>query len=283
MAGLNASKIRETLYMVVERFKTNDIPEAIALSMFPIPNIPARNWSLFNRILMVLAGTSDARGFKQWQAVGRKIKKGSKAIRILAPRIIKVKKEESSVKEDHDEKSVLAGFISVPVFRFEDTEGSPLDYEEIKLPELPFMDIAEKWGLETKAVPGNGRFYGCYRPNQREILLASPEESVLFHELAHAAHNRLKPLKKGQDWKQEIIAELSACVLSYLVGKKPVNLGHHYQYIEDYAKEAKKSPHKVCFEVISEVEEVLELVMSGGECKIKKVQKLKPVSFAVSI
>ena len=72
-------------------------------------------------------------------------------------------------------------------------------------------------------------------PGKMAIALASPEECVFFHELAHAGHDKLAPLKPGQDWKQEIVAELSAAVLCRLVGKKPDNLGQSYRYIEKYA------------------------------------------------
>ncbi len=111
-------------------------------------------------------------------------------------------------------------------------------------------------------MPGNARFYGCYRPQQKEILLASPEETVFLHELAHAAHNKIRPIKKGNDWKQEVVAELSASVLSLIVGKKPVNLGQHYKYIEDYARKAKKTAYKVCLEVFEEVGKVLNLILN---------------------
>ena len=69
-------KVRHVLASIIERFKTGDIPKAIALSMFPIPNIPAHKWSLLNRTLMFIAGTQDARGYKQWNSAGRKVKKG---------------------------------------------------------------------------------------------------------------------------------------------------------------------------------------------------------------
>ncbi len=87
-------KVRQALENIVKRFREGDIPEAIAYSMFPIPNIPASRWSLLNRTLMFFAGTSDARGFRQWQEAGRHVKKGSKAFTILAPRFIKKDTED---------------------------------------------------------------------------------------------------------------------------------------------------------------------------------------------
>ncbi len=134
-------KVKQALETIVQRFKEGDIPEAIAFSVFPMPNIPASRWSLLNRILMFLAGTNDARGFRQWQEVGRYVKKGSKAITILAPRFIK-----KDTEDEEEAKTILVGFLAVPVFRVEDTEGEPLDYQKITLPELPLMELAKEWG-----------------------------------------------------------------------------------------------------------------------------------------
>jgi hypothetical protein len=39
-------KVRQALQSIIARFEAGDIPEAIAYSTFPIPNIPAANLSL---------------------------------------------------------------------------------------------------------------------------------------------------------------------------------------------------------------------------------------------
>ena len=250
-------KVKQALQSIVARFDAGDIPEAISYSTFPIPNIPAAKWSLLNRTLMFIAGTSDARGFKQWKEVNRYVKKGAKAFVILAPLFIK-----KGTEEEEDEKRILAGFLAVPVFRVEDTEGDPLDYERIELPELPLIEVAQDWGISVQAIPRNYRYFGYFSPGQRQISLSTKEETVFFHELAHAAHERiLGGLKKGQDWKQEIVAELSAAVICQLVGKTSKYLGNSYQYIANYAKEAQLTPAQGCLKVMKDVESVLNLIL----------------------
>jgi antirestriction protein ArdC len=259
-------KVRRALESIVQRFKEGDIPEAIAFSVFPIPNIPACRWSLLNRIFMFLAGTNDARGFRQWQEVGRHVKKGSKAFTILAPRFIK-----KDTEDEEEAKSILVGFLAVPVFRVEDTEGEPLDYQRIELSELPLMEVAQEWGISVKAIPGNYRSFGYFSQDRREIALATEEESVFFHELAHAAHQRiLGELKRGQDWKQEIVAELSAAALCKLVGKTSNHLGNSYRYIERYARDAKLTPWQGCMRVMSDTEKVLNLIMGWNTKEPKR-------------
>jgi hypothetical protein len=248
-------KVKSVLDGIVEQFKTGDIPDAITISMFPFPDLPSSNWSLLNRTAMFISGTMDARGFRQWESVNRNVKKGSKALYILVPLFKKV----DDSKED---RKLLAGFAAKPVFRVEDTEGEPLNYENIELPELPLLERAREWGLEVKAIPGNYQRYGYYNPVKKEIGLASPDESVLFHELAHHADKLVKGnLNKGQDPLQEITAELAAATLCRLVGMQSDNLGNSYQYIEMYATKLKMSAHAVCLKVMADTEKILKLIL----------------------
>ncbi|MEA1900371.1 MAG: hypothetical protein U9N47_06355 [Thermodesulfobacteriota bacterium] len=130
-------KVRETLNTIIDRFKSGDIPEAVAYSMFPIPNLPSSRWSLLNRTLMFFGGTQDARGIKQWNSVNRYVKKGSKAMYILVPYFRKS-------DDDREEQQVLTGFGYSPVYKVEDTKGDALEYENIELPDLPFIERAQQ-------------------------------------------------------------------------------------------------------------------------------------------
>ena len=61
------TRVKEVLHAIVEQFKSGDIPEAVAFSMFPAADIPSAKWSIINRIVMWMAGTKDARGIrKSW-------------------------------------------------------------------------------------------------------------------------------------------------------------------------------------------------------------------------
>jgi len=151
----------------------------------------------------------------------------------------------------------------IPVFRVEDTEGEALDYEKIELPRLPLEEVARSWGLEVKAIPGNGEYYGYYNATRKVIGLATEDESVFFHELSHAAHDRLHTnLPGGQDPWQEIVAELSAQALCLIVGKTSRHLGSAYRYIGKYAQELNVSPELACVKVLGEVEAVLDLILN---------------------
>ena len=253
------NKVKQTLKIILDTFKSGNIPEAVAVSMFPIANIPASNWSLLNRTLVFLSGTKDARGFKQWQKVNRFVKKGSKALYIMVPFI---KKEK-----DENEKQRLTGFGCKSVFRVEDTKGEPLEYEQITLPELPLIQRAEEWGISVRAIPGNYNYYGAYSPKFQTIELATPGEKTFFHELSHAAHEKIVgKLKTGQNPLQEIIAELSAQALCRIVGKKETDTtGNSYHYIENYAEKIQMNPYTACLKVMSETEKVLNIILNKNE------------------
>jgi len=254
-------KIRTVLGGILERFASGDIPEAIALASYPVADIPSAKWSFFNRTIMFLSGTSDARGFRQWNQVNRHVRKGAKSFYILVPCICKRK------EDDGEEREFLSGFKTGSVFRYEDTEGEELDYRQMAPPQLPLMERAQEWGISIKAIPGNYRYSGYYSSNRKEIALATPEEIVFFHELAHASHDRVKEkLKAGQDPFQEIIAELSAQALCRLAGRSAQDtIGNTYRYIDGYAKKLKMSAYSACVQVLQETEQVLNLILKGGE------------------
>ncbi|WP_435550204.1 ArdC-like ssDNA-binding domain-containing protein [Desulfobacterium sp. N47] len=265
------SKVKETLDKILERFESGDIPQAIAYSMFPIPNLPCSSWSLLNRTLVFISGSMDARGIRQWNSANRYVKKGTKAIYILVPFI-------RSIEDDLGEKNYkLLGFGVSPVFRAEDTDGEALEYENIELPDLPLMDRAYEWGISIKAVPGNYKYYGYYSAGRKEIALATSQECVFFHELAHAGHHIvLGSLKHGQDPLQEIVAELSASALALMVGKTIEDtIGNSYRYIHKYAEQLKMGAHSACLKVLSDTEKVLNLIihnnLNGEESTSQKV------------
>ncbi len=97
--------------------------------------------------------------------------------------------------------------------------------------------------------------------------LATPVEKTFFHELGHAAHEKvIGKLKSGQDPFQEIVAELTAQALCKLVGKDAKDtLGNSCKYIERYAEKADLSPYSACMKVIRETEQEIGLILSRDD------------------
>ena len=272
-------KVSETLNKIVELFKTGNVPKAIAIATYPPFDVPSNSWSLSNRIIMTLNGTSDARGFRQWQDCNRYVKKGSKAFHILGPWLVK-KSQRESVEDETEEKPVhigqiLKGFIAIPVFKVENTTGDELDYRKLELPHhLPLLEVAESWGIDVAPVAYQGYWLGYYRPETDEIRIATPEIKTFLHELSHAAHKiAIGKLKNGQDWKQEITAELSAQTLCHFLGCS-VNdtTGNSYEYVLFYANKANKDIGTACVSVLADVEKVLSLILMESKSQTPTVK-----------
>ncbi len=175
-----------------------------------------------------------------------------------------------------ERKYTLKGFGVKAVFRVEDTTGQPLEYENIELPDVPLIERAEEWGISVRAIPGNYHYLGYFSVDRREIAIATSQECLFFHELAHCAHYLLNGnLKRGQDPLQEIVAELSAQALAKIVGKSAEDtVGNSYRYIKKYADQLKMSPHSACLKVMSETEQVLDIILNGRENYRQPVEKL---------
>lgn len=260
-----SEKARAQLDALLELFRSGNLPEAVAVATIPPYDIPSAKWSLTNRILMMLGDTVDARGYRQWQEVGRHVKKGVKSFHILGPSIVKRKETDDTGQET--EASVLVGFHAIPVFRVEDTEGKPVEYPEIAPTHAPpLADVAEAWGVAVEYAPFQGKYLGLCWYGREKLTLCTHDEAVFFHELAHEAHYRVKSangrkMTGGQDPKQEIVAELSAAVLARLYGTQLPNEGKHYRYIESYAAKMKRDAYRACMSVLADVEKVLGLIL----------------------
>ena len=254
----DSEKAKGCLQQIVDLFREGNIPKALAVATIPPQSdIPSAKWSVSNRVLQFLADTSDARGFRQWQKAARKVKKGAKAFCILGPNARTVKETDDTGVET--EKVIVMGFHAIPVFRAEDTDGEPLPYEPPTPPLL--ADVAEHFGLSVSYQTFASKYYGYYQSNSKRIVLATHSAQVFFHELAHAAHERIEgDLKGGQVPSQEIIAELTAATLAQMYCPD-TNLGFSYEYVKSYAEKSKRTIERACLAVINTVGLVLDEIL----------------------
>jgi len=278
---MQIDRIAQVCQRLLKAFEDGSLPPAVARTVIKRKSYdkPSDKWSLGNQIIMVLSGTNDARGYRQWEEVGRHVKKGAKAFYILAPiyktrKVKETSKNENgeSVEEIEREVTTLVSFKDVPVFRYEDTEGKSIpiaDYTPKVLP--PLVNVAEKLGVRITYTPFVDRFYGYFRSDTKDIVLCSHDVKVFFHELAHAAHNTIRPLKGGQHANQEIVAEMVAAVLCEVYGFTGYHW-HAYEYIRSYAKAHDGAGViKAVMHVFAEVQRVLEVILLQDQETAEKV------------
>ena len=260
--------VKEAAQGLLEMFRTGQMPEAVALTIIRRregDDQPSFHWSIGNQILMLFQGTADARGFRQWQQVGRYVKQGARAIHILGPLTAKIKEVDEQTGQE-SEKLIITGFKGIPVFRYEDTEGQLLEKPDYTPPELPpFWDVAEHLGIALEYAPCDGGYYGAYSPSRQKITLCSQDVFVFLHELAHGVHGTLRELKKGNDPEQEIIAETAAAVLCQLQGITGYE-SQAYSYIEEYSAKLKQTAVlQAVMRVLVEVESIVLKVLEIAE------------------
>jgi hypothetical protein len=264
---------QEAATRIVEAFKQPDqIPHALApIFIRRKDDIPCRRWSWHNQLIIALHGTNDARGIKQWNATGRKIVPGSKAVWILAPCLKTITKKTDDTDEEH-KLNVLFGFRSIPVFSVESTEGEQLstqdENQENWIRQLPLIEVAEEWGIRvgTYTHAGNAPL-GYYQQGigSEAIMLGVANIATWSHEMIHAADQRLGGLKEAK-WHREVVAELGGATLLECIGlSHDADLGGAYQYIQAYAASANKDVVRACIEVLDQVCRCVCLILDTAE------------------
>jgi hypothetical protein len=251
------------LEKIVALFSTAQLPDLCAKALINAPEKPSSKWSFGNQLLMLLAGTEDARGYRQWGDVGRYVRKGSKAFHILGPVFVK-KRLDNPDPGDDEEVDVLVGFRAIPVFRLEDTEGAELPAYTPRNPP-PLLDVAERFGMKVNYLRLSAGVYGLTDYERQIITLATEDWTVFWHELAHAIHRSYEPKTgHGQEPEAEAVAQLVAATLARLYGNPDDSFS--WTYIATQARSA--SPREVgalCMRVLDRARKVLDLIYQAGD------------------
>ena len=165
------------LEKIVQLFSSKQLPDLCSRVLIAAPQKPSSNWSMGNQLLMLLAGTSDARGYRQWQDVGRHVRLGSKAFYILGP--VFVQKPVDGEAGEEETVDVLVGFRTIPVFRLEDTEGADLPTYTPRDPP-PLLDVAERFGMRINYIRLSAGVYGYTDYEKKVVGLATESWDVFW-------------------------------------------------------------------------------------------------------
>jgi excisionase family DNA binding protein len=162
-------------------------------------------------------------GYRTWQTLGRQVRKGEKAIMILAPLVHKVQGDG----QDGTEERVVRGFKSVPVFDLGQTDGNDLPQLAHRLQGNGAADalqhlrtVTADLGYRIDVTEFPGEKNGECNFHERVIRLRTgiaPAQMVktLGHELAHAIlHN---PDEQQDRQLSRELAELEAESVAYVI------------------------------------------------------------------
>lgn len=259
-------KVTEICSKLLNMFASGELPPAVSRTVITRQqgdDKPSQRWSFGNQLLMIIAGTEDARGFRQWQQVNRTVKKGAKAIYILAPltkRVTRTSVDQVTQQEVQEELSLIKGFRPVPVFKLEDTEGEPVPVADYRPPQLPpLYEVAEHFGMVRYSSYFDRELGSCSIDGT--IRLYSADVDVFFHELGHLVHGTIRPLKGGQHPDQELLAEMVSCVLCEMYGIQ----GYEYQgwkYMNGYVGEDPVKTLRAIMGVLNDVDAVVMKILT---------------------
>ena len=164
-------------------------------------------------------------GLYAWNQLGRKVKKGEKGIRILAPIVgIKRKRDEEAEKDiTKQNTTVLVGFRNAYVFDVSQTEGAELPamlevHGDVGENRDRLVSYIERQSIELvfteNIAPALGVSYGgriAILPGQSEAEEFSTLVHELAHEMLHKAERRTTTTK--------VVKETEAEAVAFVVGK----------------------------------------------------------------
>jgi len=170
-------------------------------------------------------GATRVAGMYAWNQLGRRVKKGEKGIRILAPIIgIKRKRDEDAEKDITKQNTrVLVGFRNAYVFDVEQTDGPDLPamrevYGDVGAIHDRLLSFIERQGIELvfteNIAPALGVSYGgriAILPGQSKAETFATLLHELAHEMLHKAERRTTTTK--------VVRETEAEATAFVVGK----------------------------------------------------------------
>lgn len=175
-------------------------------------------------IAMQCPEATQVAGFKAWQQLGRQVRKGEHAIRIMAPMVLKRRDDEHG--QETDETITL--FRAVSVFDISQTDGDPLpqpprepitgDSHAPYLAKLERFAQSIGYRVEYRPLEHNGGFCDS---TKRLICVATGTSAnrqvkTLVHEIAHAVG--VPTYKEHGRADAEVIVETAAVIVCGSIG-----------------------------------------------------------------
>ena len=243
------------------------------------------NYSYGNTLLIFLQNpnASYVKGYSAWNKLGRHVKKGAKAIRIVAPFIKKVevfkepddKREYQDKEAEKEVKEKILGFRVANVFDITDTEGNddnlPVLVRGLKgntssdteiydhLRDVFGRDFSIREVEETLSLSKGSFNLDSLAISVRSDLDCRQKVKTLLHELAHAYDFQMNPDTDIPRNRREIIAESVAFVVSNHLGID--TSAYSLSYIQSWLKNQEEikiiadTVQKISYAIISRLAE----------------------------
>lgn len=185
----------------------------------------------FNNIVLIYSQMKEATqvaGFKKWQSMGRKLKKGVHGIQIIYPIKRKYTKtiegQDSLLNDDKKEQEVeYMTYRYTYVYDISQTVGKPLPLEnrvlnsDDKKEFYDFLKLFSPYKIEEEDILG--RTEGYWIEEEQKIIIKNSlsmndKASVLLHELTHAFYDDFD-YKKERDLSETFVESVAYIVADY--------------------------------------------------------------------
>lgn len=241
---------------------------------------------------------SYVRGYKQWEAIDRTVKKGEKAMYVLAPMLAHrcmQKGCEAKAKyfrggriyicekdSNHKVGKFLVGFKDVPVFDISQTEGEDIPQVTLKdkcenaKPEIwdALVSLAESH--DFKVIIGNAKgAEGYCSHDKKEIVISSNADfgyqvKILAHEVGHLLMHKDITDYQQQRARYETEAEGVAWVVCEALGVHSDEDNYSFGYIATWGKDNTKQLVKKSLQTITKTSQtILDYVESKVDDLVK--------------
>jgi len=175
----------------------------------------------FRNVLLIAAQRHEATrvaGFRAWQRMNRFVRKGEKAIFVLAPMVYR------ATEESADDERVIRGFKYVAVFDVAQTDGEelPTVCRRLEGDDIPgafgqLVGVAQSIGFTVEEAGLGGSTNGDCSHMLKRIRVESTNSpaqrlKTLVHEIAHAILH--------EEFEDRRLAELEAESTAYIVCQK---------------------------------------------------------------
>lgn len=247
--------------------------------------ISGKRYSLINQ--MLLSHTGEYATFRQWTELGGKVRKGEKGEMVV---FFKWPDQKEDQAEDNKEETQTEDRSRRPVLRYykvfhisqvygvEPLERKVPVYssDPISIGEEVFWNYVRREGIRVELESSNEAYYSPTRdlihlPELSQYQYPSEFISTAFHEAAHSTGNEVRlnraGLKKaafGSEIyaKEELTAEISACVLTSTLG---IETDHSVQnssaYIRGWLK-ALQNDRRLIVQAAGQAEKVVSFILN---------------------
>lgn len=194
---------------------------------YTLRNFLLASWELSSR---TGEGAELLAPYNKWADVNRHVKKGAKALHVLAPITKKIKDEET------EEEKTLTWFKSVPVFDLSQTDGKPLetDFTSARI-DYNLHEVTSRCNVPVNF--SNKQLTRGYTDGEQIWISKHISEThqicVFFHELAHYHLHFDTNRNELTSATKELEAEAISFLLSSFIG---IDNGESAAYIHSWSK-----------------------------------------------